>query len=100
MRLKPVTRATLAALLPAAMLFAGAPATHAAPLRVGSGILQARILVDTSSIEVFAQGGESVLTDLVFPASGRRSLRLAGDAAAPSTFRIAVHELRAAPPVA
>ena len=31
MRLKPVTRATLAALLPAAMLFAGAPATHAAP---------------------------------------------------------------------
>lgn len=75
-------------------------ATHAAPLRVGSGILQARILVDTSSIEVFAQGGESVLTDLVFPASGPRSLRLAGDAAAPSTVRIAVHELRAAPPVA
>jgi len=31
MRLKPVTRATLAALIPATMLFAGAPAAQAAP---------------------------------------------------------------------
>jgi fructan beta-fructosidase len=41
---------------------------HAAPLKPDAdGRIQLRILVDTSSVEVFADDGAVVMTDLVFP---------------------------------
>ncbi len=45
------------------------PGVYTAPLRVVDGRLNLRILVDVSAIEVFAQGGETVLTELVLPES-------------------------------
>jgi len=52
------------------------PAVHEAPLRSRDGHLKLHIFLDTSSIEVFANDGESVLTDLVLPSSGDRRLEL------------------------
>jgi len=43
------------------------PARVAAPLHVGSPKLRLEVLVDRSSIEVFAYAGHVVLTNLVFP---------------------------------
>jgi sucrose-6-phosphate hydrolase SacC (GH32 family) len=40
---------------------------YAAPLRLTDGRCNLRLLLDTSSLEVFAQDGETVLTDLIFP---------------------------------
>ena len=41
---------------------------HSAPLALRDGKLDLRILVDNSIVEVFANNGERVLTDLVYPA--------------------------------
>ena len=43
---------------------------HAGPLLARAGRVRMRIVVDKSSVEVFANDGETVLTDLVFPRSG------------------------------
>jgi levanase/levanbiose-producing levanase len=46
------------------------PSAESAPVALDSGVLGLRIVVDHCSVEVFAQGGKVVLTDLVFPPSG------------------------------
>ena len=40
---------------------------HTAPLRVSNGRVRLHILVDWSSVEVFAGAGESVITEQIFP---------------------------------
>jgi len=44
------------------------PARHSAPLAAKNGKVKLRVLVDWSSVQVFAEEGEAVLTDLVYPA--------------------------------
>jgi levanase len=39
-----------------------------APLPLDHGLVRLRILVDTSSVEVFTDQGQVVLTDQIFPA--------------------------------
>lgn len=46
------------------------PARHSTPLTVDDGVLSLRVVADRSCVEVFAQDGRAVLTDLVFPDSG------------------------------
>jgi len=53
--------------------FAG---VHAGPLRVHDGQVSLHLFLDTSSIEVFANGGETVMTALVFPEEPRSRLEL------------------------
>ncbi|MFP3580068.1 glycoside hydrolase family 32 protein [Arthrobacter sp. SIMBA_036] len=43
---------------------------ESAPVKLDDGVLTLRIVVDRCSVEVFAQGGRVVLTDLVFPVAG------------------------------
>lgn len=43
------------------------PGIHQAPLRAENGKVTLRVLVDSSSIEVFANGGRVTITDLIFP---------------------------------
>lgn len=43
---------------------------ESAPVPLEDGVLTLRIVVDHCSVEVFAQGGKAVLTDLVFPGAG------------------------------
>lgn len=40
---------------------------HEAPLQLRDGKIKLRILVDRTSVEVFANDGEAALTDLIFP---------------------------------
>jgi sucrose-6-phosphate hydrolase SacC (GH32 family) len=49
---------------------------HRAPLKLKRGELELRILVDTSSVEVFGDSGAVCLTDRIFPAPDSRSIRL------------------------
>jgi fructan beta-fructosidase len=49
---------------------------HAAPFSPGERSIDVRILVDRCSVEVFADGGRAVITDLVFPSAPYDRLRL------------------------
>lgn len=55
---------------------------HSAPLSLRDGTLNLRILVDSSIVEVFAEGGERVLTDLVYPAMGSDGIKVFAEGAA------------------
>ena len=69
-------------------------ARHDAPLRIPEGVVALRFLLDASSIEVLAQGGETSVTELIFPTLGPRSLSIASDGATPSVSAITIHALR------
>jgi fructan beta-fructosidase len=70
---------------------------HEAPLRLADGLCRLRLLLDESSLEVFAQDGEAVITSLLFPTTGRRVLSLsAGGAGTPTVVGITLHELGSA----
>ena len=56
------------------------PGTQSAPLARKEGETKLRIFVDTSSIEVFIDEGERVLTTLIFPRSGGREIEFFGPA--------------------
>lgn len=49
---------------------------HTAPLTLPDGHLHLHLIVDACSVEVFAQNGSVVLTDLIFPADEDRELSL------------------------
>jgi len=55
-------------------------AKHSAPLFQKDGPVKLRIIVDTSSAEVFVNDGEQVLTSLIFPAPAGSSLEFFGTA--------------------
>ncbi len=63
---------------------------HSAPLLLDSGNLHLQILVDTTSVEVFAAQGRVVLSDRIFPAAGSRQVVVTGAGAM-------VHRLEAWP---
>jgi fructan beta-fructosidase len=66
--------------------YKGFAARHVAPLRIGADGVDVRLLLDASSLELFAQRGETVLTDLLFPTGSARVLSIAEPAA--TTARI------------
>lgn len=67
----------------------------AAPLQIEDGKVNVRFLLDTSSLEVFAQDGVSVLSNLIFPATGPRSLSLSAEGSStPSVDRIEIQPLK------
>ena len=67
---------------------------HEAPLRLIDGRGALRLLLDTSSLEVFAQNGETVLTELIFPTAGPRDLSLTNDGEAPRVGTITIHAIK------
>jgi len=56
------------------------PGIHRATVAPVRGSLALRIFVDTCSVEVFAEGGRSVLSDLVFPDTTSTGIELLSDA--------------------
>lgn len=70
-------------------MFASSLEMARVPLR--NGKLQLRLLVDKSVVEVFAQDGETTLTDLVFPRqhTGRITLTAEGGTAQMTALRLA-----------
>jgi len=67
---------------------------HEAPLRLIDGRVALRLLLDTSSFEVFAQNGETVLTELIFPTAGPRRLSLTNSGETMRVDGIAIHAIR------
>jgi fructan beta-fructosidase len=68
---------------------------HTAPLRIANREVHLRLLLDASSLEVFAQHGETVLTDLIFPPAGARRVSLDASGEAPHVQGITIHPLTA-----
>ena len=66
----------------------GFAAVHDAPLALVDGRLSLRIVLDRSSVEVFADEGRVVLTDLVFPAADATGVALTseGGLTGPASF--------------
>jgi sucrose-6-phosphate hydrolase SacC (GH32 family) len=56
------------------------PGIHRATVAPVRGSLALRIFVDTCSVEVFAEGGRTVLSDLVFPDTTSTGIELLSDA--------------------
>jgi sucrose-6-phosphate hydrolase SacC (GH32 family) len=54
------------------------PGTYVAPLDAKDGKVRLRILVDTSSVEVFGKDGEIVLTTLILPNPESRGVEIIG----------------------
>ncbi|MEM7387446.1 MAG: GH32 C-terminal domain-containing protein, partial [Verrucomicrobiota bacterium] len=50
------------------------PGVHSAPLSISGGKVTLRMLIDRSSIELFANEGESVISDLFFTGPGNVGL--------------------------
>jgi fructan beta-fructosidase len=66
---------------------------QSAPLRVVNGDVDVRMLLDASSIEVFAQRSETVLTDLIFPTAGPRRLSLEANGVGLRVRAMVIHPL-------
>jgi fructan beta-fructosidase len=77
-----------------------ASARHEAPVEIANGKIEIRFLLDTSSLEVFAQDSRTTLTDQIFPTGEKRSISLssAGGSAlsTPKVERISIHPLKSA----
>ncbi len=72
------------------------PAVFEAPLRVRDGRVRLQVWCDTSSVEVFANDGETVLTALVLPAPTSTGWAVFGEPGDPRVVRLDVWRLRRA----
>lgn len=72
------------------------PGIHTSPLRSVDGDVSLRLLIDVASIEILANGGESVISDLFFPHPGPWQFGFAykGEGAPPKVKRLSVWPLR------
>ena len=52
------------------------PARTSAPFVLGNAPLDLTILVDRSTVEVFAQGGKVAITNLVYPPAGAEGMEV------------------------
>lgn len=71
--------------------FASASSARA---KLDNGVLRLRIVVDHCSVEVFAQGGSVVLTDLAFPGAGCLSTEMFADGGGATIRKLTVESLR------
>ena len=69
------------------------PSVESAPLVLEDGVLKLQIVVDHCSVEVFAQGGRVVLTDLVFPDQGYAENWLSAEGGPATILKLAVSTL-------
>ncbi|WP_461370213.1 glycoside hydrolase family 32 protein [Candidatus Darwinibacter acetoxidans] len=70
--------------------FAG---VHQAPLVTEDGKISLRILLDKSSIEVFANGGQAAITDLIFPREGSRRINLTSEGGSTQVRKLNIYPL-------
>jgi len=66
---------------------------HAAPRHSRSGQLELRVLIDVASIEVFADNGTTVLTDIFFPTTAFDTISLYADGGDAQLVAASVHRL-------
>jgi fructan beta-fructosidase len=77
-----------------------ASARHEAPLEIANSKFTIRFLLDTSSLEVFAQDGRTALTDQILPTGNKRSVSLSSEGgkafSMPKVQQISIHPLKSA----
>ena len=69
----------------------GFAAVHTAPLPPTDGPVRLEVVVDESSVEVFAGDGEVVLTDLVFPGPASTGIEVVADGGTVVVRRLEIH---------
>jgi len=69
------------------------PSVASAPLVLDDGVLKLQIVVDHCSVEVFAQGGRVVLTDLIFPETENSGNWIAAEGGSATILKLAVSTL-------
>ena len=74
------------------------PGRHSAPLTMQDGRIKLHILLDHSSLEVFANDGELVMTEQIFPASGSLGLRAYAQGGTATLDSLELWDLQAARP--
>jgi len=68
-----------------------------ASIHLADNRLKLRLLIDTSSLEVFAQNGETIMTDILFPTGKSRSISLSTDGdETPKVSKIMISPLKSA----
>jgi fructan beta-fructosidase len=72
------------------------PSRTVAPLKLGAGPLKLHILVDTHSVEVYAQQGQTVMSNLVFPKPTSSHLSLQAQGGYPGALQVNMWELKSA----
>ncbi len=65
-----------------------------APMQAEGGRVKLHLLVDRSSVEVFGQDGETVITDRIFPAEGGDGLQLFSEGGPARLVRMDIWELK------
>jgi sucrose-6-phosphate hydrolase SacC (GH32 family) len=70
------------------------PGRTSAPLVIGSAPLELTILADRSTLEVFAQGGQVAITNLVYPPAGAHGIEFFVDGGKPGRIRVDLWELK------
>jgi len=70
------------------------PLRTAAPLAIGEAPLSMTILVDRSTVEVFAQGGRVAMTNLVYPPAGADGIELYSRGERPGQITVDLWSLR------
>jgi sucrose-6-phosphate hydrolase SacC (GH32 family) len=71
------------------------PVRHTAPIYLAAGRpVKIHILVDRSSVEVFGGEGESVLSDLIFPAAGSDALEMYSKGGEARVIKLTLWRLR------
>lgn len=71
------------------------PGVHSASLTGLTGPLELRILVDRSSVEVFADEGRVVITDLIYPSGVTTGVSVIAESEQPVIESLAVYDLSA-----
>jgi fructan beta-fructosidase len=66
---------------------------ESAPVELENGVLKLLIVVDHCSVEVFAQGGKVVLTDLIFPETENPGNWLSAGGGSATILKLAVSTL-------
>ncbi|MET1021542.1 MAG: glycoside hydrolase family 32 protein [Arthrobacter sp.] len=69
------------------------PSVESAPLALEDGVLKLQIVVDHCSVEVFAQGGKVVLTDLIFPEDENRENWISAEGGPATILKLSVSTL-------
>ena len=92
----------VAAIFLTSILTAGAQdalETLGAPVELEDGRLKLKVLLDVSSVEVFANGGEKVITALVFPNEVTRPMEFWSENAEQKVRRFTAWKMQAAVPI-
>jgi fructan beta-fructosidase len=70
------------------------PGVQRAPLAARHGKVRLHILVDWSSVEVFADRGQTVITDQIFPAATSDGIQLFADGGSATIDSLKIRPLR------